>query len=61
MIWWLIPLAVTLAAWAWTRRPGAGRMRARPRPVPGSAQDAKDLARFADALEQPMPGAQGVR
>ena len=61
MIWWLIPLVVTLAAWAWTRRPGAGRMRVRPRPEPGSPQDVEDLARFADALHRSMPGAEGSR
>lgn len=60
MIWWLIPLVVTLGAWAWTRRPG-GRMRVRPRPEPGSPQDAQDLARFADALHQPLPGPRGSR
>jgi hypothetical protein len=54
--WWLIPLLATLAAWVWTRVGGTGRGRLRPRPEPGSPQDARDLARFADALGKPMPG-----
>ena len=56
MTWWLIPLVATLLAWAWTRLPGTRAGRVRPRPEPGSAEDVKDLARFAAALSRPMPG-----
>ena len=56
MTWWLIPLLATLAAWAWTRIGGTARGRVRPRPEPGSPEDAADLARFASALAKPLPG-----
>lgn len=56
MIWWLIPLVATFAAWAYTRLAWSWRGRGRSRPEPGSPQDAADLARFAEALHRPMPG-----
>ena len=56
MIWWLIPLVATLAAWVYLRIAGAGRAAHRRRPEPGSPEDRADLARFAAALESPMPG-----
>lgn len=55
VIWWLIPLAATLVAWAWTSI-GPRRGRLGPRPEPGTAEDAADLARFTRALERPLPG-----
>lgn len=56
MTWWLIPLLATLVAWAWTRVGGLTAARARRRPEPGTAADAADLARFAEALGRPLPG-----
>lgn len=56
MIWWLIPLVATLAAWVYLRVAGAGRVAARRLPEPGSPEDRADLARFADALRSPLPG-----
>jgi hypothetical protein len=56
VVWWLIPLVATLAAWAYTRVAGSGRGRVRPRPEPGSPEDRADLARFAEALRLPLPG-----
>jgi hypothetical protein len=56
VLWWLIPLVATLAAWAYTRLAGVGQARVRPRPEPGSAADRRDLARFAEALGRPLPG-----
>lgn len=57
VIWWLIPLCATLAAWLYTR--GSTRVggRVRTRPEPGSQADRADLARFAQALACPLPGA----
>lgn len=55
MIWWVIPLLATLGAWIYTRVGGLSAGRIRPRPEPGSPQDAEDLARFAAALAQPLP------
>lgn len=55
MIWWLIPLAATLAAWAYLRISGAGRGAHRRRPEPGSPEDQADLDRFAAALSAPLP------
>ena len=57
MIWWLIPVIATLAAWVFTRVAGSRGGRLRPRPEPGSAEDARDLARFAEALGHRPPGA----
>jgi len=56
MIWWIIPIVATLAAWVYTRAAGSWGGRVRARPEPGSPEDAKDLARFADALNRPIPG-----
>jgi hypothetical protein len=56
MIWWTIPVVATLLAWVWTRVAGMRSGRLRPRPEPGSPEDRRDLARFADALRRPMPG-----
>ena len=56
MTWWLIPIVATLAAWVYTRAVGSWGGRVRARPEPGSPEDAKDLARFADALKRPIPG-----
>jgi hypothetical protein len=53
--WWIIPLVATLAAWVYTRA-ALGRGRVRPRPEPGTPQDAADLARFEAALSEPLPG-----
>ena len=53
--WWLIPLVATTLAWAWTRMSATRGGRVRPRPEPGSPEDRRDLARFADALAQPLP------
>jgi hypothetical protein len=55
VVWWLIPLLATLAAWAYTRLAGVGQARVRPRPEPGSPADRRDLARFAEALGRPLP------
>ena len=54
MTWWLIPLVATTLAWAWTRMSATRGGRVRPRPEPGSPEDRRDLARFADALAQPL-------
>jgi hypothetical protein len=56
VVWWLIPLIATLSAWAYTRLAWSWRGRSKPRLEPGSPEDAADLARFAAALERPMPG-----
>ncbi len=56
MLWWSIPISATVAAWLYTRVAGSWGGRARPRPEPGSEADRRDLARFAEALGQPMPG-----
>lgn len=56
MIWWLIPLVATVSAWVYLRVAWSGRGSARRRPEPGSPEDRADLARFARALRQPMPG-----
>lgn len=61
MIWWLIPLVATLAAWVYLRVAGAGRVAARRLPEPGSPEDRADLARFADALRSPLPGVDAHR
>ena len=55
MIWWLIPVIATLAAWMYTRFRGPRGGRVRPRPEPGSPEDARDLARFAAALRSGHP------
>jgi hypothetical protein len=56
VVWWLIPLLATVAAWVYTRVAGAGAARVRPRPEPGSEADRRDLARLAEALSRPLPG-----
>jgi hypothetical protein len=56
VVWWLIPLVATLAAWLYTRMAGVGAARAKPRPVPGSPEDQRELRRFGEALGRPMPG-----
>lgn len=61
MIWWLIPLVATLAAWVYLRVAGPGRVAARRLPEPGSPEDRADLARFADALRSPLPGVDAHR
>lgn len=55
MAWWSIPVLATTAAAVWLRIGGMGSTRLPRRPEPGSAQDAADLARFADALARPLP------
>jgi hypothetical protein len=57
--WWIIPIMATVAAWAYTRVAGSWGGRVRPRPEPGSPEDVRDLARFADALRRPFPGGRG--
>ena len=55
MIWWSIPAVATLGAWLWTRRAATSSAALRPRPEPGSPEDAADLDRFAGALRRPLP------
>jgi len=59
MTWWLIPVVATLAAWVYTRMAGSWGGRVRPRPEPGTPEDARDLSRFTDALDRPLPGGRG--
>lgn len=50
MLWWVIPLVATLAAYIWTRVGGLSVGRVPAKPEPGSPEDLADLARFAAAL-----------
>ena len=59
MTWWIIPIVATLAAWVYTRVAGSRGGQVRPRPEPGTPEDARDLARFADALRRPITGGRG--
>jgi len=59
VVWWLIPLVATLAAWVLTRWADRLPGGLPERPAPGSAQDAAQLARLAEALRQPLPGGVG--
>lgn len=58
MLWWIIPVVATLVAWVYTRVAGSWSGRSRRRPEPGSPEDQRDLARFAEALRRPGPGGQ---
>lgn len=59
MIWWSIPAVAMLGAWLWTRRTATSAATLRPRPEPGSPEDADDLERFARALRRPLPDRAG--
>ena len=55
MVWWLIPILATLIAYVFLRFAGSTPARRR-RPEPGTPEDRAELARLAEALDQPLPG-----